>query len=161
MTFPHYQKNNQNIQTPLWLIHEDILGLQSEQSLGSPSTFFLNHTAPNWRAPCPTQPPLLPWQNLYIGPLPLPASQSLCTWWPPCTLQNIQWLYHKRLSYSYIRETVCKNLMTVIFCMSCWYSHERKTLLTLSICPTQMSIQLSVHCKIHTVANIDTHTNTT
>jgi hypothetical protein len=45
--------------------HEYILNPQSEQSMGSPSTLLLNCTAPNWRAPCSTQPPL-PQDKTYI-----------------------------------------------------------------------------------------------
>jgi len=74
---------------------EYILGLQSEQSLGSPSKPLPNHTAPNWKAPCSTHPSLPPWQKPYIGPQPPPALQSLSTLQPSCMLKIMQSLCHK------------------------------------------------------------------
>ena len=94
---------------------EYILGLQSEQSLVSPSTLLPNHTAPNWRAPCSTHPPLPLWQKLYTGTWPPPASQSLWKLQPSCMLKIMQLLCHKSQTYSYISETICKNLMFIFF----------------------------------------------
>jgi len=142
---------------------EYILGLQSEQSLGSPSILLPNHTAPNWQAPCSTHThPYLHDKNyIYSHDLLLPHSHSehcnhhvrlkLCSGYAYFQL-GFQ-------TYSYISETICKHLIFMIFFYVLLVLSSQKNP-ALRICLVCVSIQLSVHCIMHSAANIARHTNT-
>jgi hypothetical protein len=78
---------------------------------------------------------------------------------PSCMLKIMQWLCHKSQTYSYISETICKNLMFIIFFYVLLVLSSQKNPAS-RICLVCESIQLSVHCIMHSAAIIARHTNT-